>query len=70
MAYCIENDISVWRTYWDERESSKRAYCIDWKTKRCEYTDTEYWKSRDIDVEIPNFYIDQYGRYQIGRSIT
>lgn len=69
-AYCIENDISVWRTYWDERESGIRAYCIDWQTKRCQYADTEYYKSQNIDVVVPHFYIDQYGRYQIERIIA
>lgn len=33
ISYCIEHDISVWRTYWDEREKGNRCYQIDWGKK-------------------------------------
>lgn len=28
MAFCIQNDISAWRTYWDERDTDT-CYSID-----------------------------------------
>lgn len=34
MAYCIENDISVFRTYWDEREKGRRCYKPDFHEKK------------------------------------
>lgn len=33
IAFCIRNDICVFRTYWDEREKGDRCYSIDWKEK-------------------------------------
>lgn len=26
MAYCINKDITVWRTYWDETQKGNRCY--------------------------------------------
>lgn len=34
IAFCIENDICVFRTYWNEREKGDRCYSIDWKEKK------------------------------------
>lgn len=69
MAYCIENDITVWRTYWDEREKGKRCYHVDWKEKRCWYSDRKYWEETapafghgEYKVVVPRFGVDQYGK--------
>ena len=34
MAFCIDKDINVWRTYWNEQEKGDRCYNIDWREKR------------------------------------
>lgn len=69
MAYCIEHDICVWRTYWDEREAGERCYCINWQEKSCRYSKDFYKKrcslfwERDVKYQIvrPVFSVDQYG---------
>lgn len=66
ISYCIEHDISVWRTYWDEREKGNRCYQIDWDKKRCFYSSRKYYEACDgVDVMIPRFYVDEYGKYHI-----
>lgn len=77
MAYCIEHDISVWRTYWDEREAGKRQYCIDWKEKRCYYADHEYYsvknsrfweEGKTYKIVKPIFGVDQWGQIIIEKT--
>lgn len=67
LAYCINNDIQVWRTYWDEREKGDRCYQINWKEKRCYYSSRKYYENNDFDIVIPNFFLDNYGNYKIVR---
>lgn len=70
IAYCIENDISVFRTYWDEREKGDRCYSIDWQQKRCYYCSRKHWESEGYEIIIPNLYADKYGNYKIDNTIT
>ena len=70
IAYCIENDISVFRTYWDEREKGDRCYSIDWQQKRCYYSSRKYWESEGYEIIIPNLYADKYGNYKIDNTST
>lgn len=70
IAYCIENDISVFRTYWDEREKGDRCYSIDWQQKRCYYSSRKYWESEGYEIIIPNLYVDKYGNYKIDNTST
>lgn len=63
ISYCIDNDISVWRTYWDDREKGERCYHINWKEKRCYYSDRAFYD--DYKVIIPIFELDSYGRYKL-----
>lgn len=65
MAYCIENDIRVWRVYWDERKAGDRCYCISWDSKQCTYCDKNYFKEKSYDIVEPEFYVDEYGKYRI-----
>ena len=65
IAFCIQHDISVWRTYWDEREKGDRCYVIDWGNGRCFYSKKEYWIKNEYEIIIPNFILDKYGNYQI-----
>lgn len=62
MAFCIERDISVFRTYFDEREKNNRCYSIDWKQKRCYYSRKEYWIEKEYKVYKPTFYVDEWGK--------
>lgn len=65
ISYCIENDISVWRTYWDEREKENRCYHINWEKEICYYATKQYYKENNIEVVVPIFYLDEYGNYKI-----
>ena len=74
MAFCIDHDISVWRTYWDEREKGNRCYYINWKEKRCYYSSLDYYQGKyrfdDIEYEIvePIFEFDKYGTVEIVKT--
>lgn len=65
VSYCIEKDISVWRTYWDERESEDRCYHIDWEEHRCYYSSRYYFETSCYELVIPIFQLNQYGNYII-----
>ena len=65
MAFCIKNDITVFRTYWDDREKGDRCYRIDWKEKRCYYSRRSYWENNGYDIVIPKFYVNEYGIYKM-----
>ncbi len=65
MSYCINNDVSVFRTYWDEREAGDRCFRIDWKEKRCYYACRKYWENEGYKVIEPVFVLDKFGNYQI-----
>lgn len=65
ISYCIENDISVWRTYWDDREKGDRCYQIDWKEHRCYYSSRHYYETSGYKVVIPIFQLNKYGNYII-----
>ena len=64
MAFCIRNDICVFRTYWSEREKGDRCYSIDWKEKRCLYSPRRFYEINDYDIVSPNFQPDVYGDYR------
>lgn len=68
MAYCIENDISVFRTYWDERDKGIRCYQPDFSEKRCYYSTINYYQSKGFKITVPVFEVDKYGRYKITRK--
>ena len=65
MAFCIDKDINVWRTYWDEREKGDRCYSIDWREKRCYYSSKRYYTDNDYTVIDPTFSINAFGDYYI-----
>lgn len=64
MSFCINNDINVWRTYWDEREKGDRCYNIDWKEKRCYYSSKRYYINEGYEILEPNFFINEFGDYK------
>lgn len=65
ISFCINNDISVWRTYWDEREKDDRCFNIDWENKRCYYASKRYYENEGYKIITPIFYINKYGNYKI-----
>lgn len=74
MAYCIEQDIVVFRTYWDEREKGKRIYHVNWKERRCNYSDKSWYSDENeqfrrdetlYEIVIPVFKVDAFGRWVI-----
>ena len=68
MAFCINNDVTVWRTYWNEKDKGDRCYNIDWKEKRCYYGPRCYYENEGYEIVIPNFTLDIYGDFQIERK--
>ena len=73
MAYCIDHDITVWRTYWNEKEKGTICYSIDWKLKRCFYSKIDYYQGRNIDNEVydivePVFESNEYGNVTISKQ--
>lgn len=65
ISFCINNDITVWRAYWDDREKEDRCYDIDWKEKRCYYASRRYYEDEDYDIVVPTFTLNAYGDFQI-----
>lgn len=65
ISFCIRNDITVFRTYWNEREKGERCYNIDWKEKRCHYSPRCYYENGDYEIVTPIFQLDEYGKYNI-----
>lgn len=66
ISYCIENDVSVFRSYYDDREV--RYYHIDWSDKRLYYVrDKSHLKSlypddeQNVIVMKPEFKLNDYG---------
>ena len=64
ISYCINKDISVFRTYWDEKEAGNRCYCIDWNEKRCYYSSKSYFE-KDYTIVTPVFILNDYGDYEL-----
>ena len=65
ISFCINHDISVWRTYWDEREKDDRCFHIDWEDKICYYSSKRYYENEGYEIITPTFYLDKYGNYKI-----
>ena len=65
ISYCIENDIQVWRTYWDDREKGNRCYSINWEERRCYYSSRQYYENEGYEIVTPFFILDKYGNYII-----
>ena len=65
ISYCINNDIQVWRTYWDEREVGMRCYYINFEERRCYYSSCQYYKNEGYEIVTPVFSLDEYGNYYI-----
>lgn len=65
IAYCIEKDISVFRSYWDDREKGDRCYHISFKDKRLYYSSKKYYENEGAEIIIPEFYCTNFGEYKI-----
>ena len=61
ISFCIENDVCVFRTYWDENEKGDRCYRIDWREKHCFYSPRRYFEANGFSVVTPTFVLDEYG---------
>lgn len=70
MAYCIQYDVNVFRTYWDERQKGNRCYSIEigeYK-KECNYSDKSYYIAQRYEIAKPVFYLDEYGKYVLSKG--
>lgn len=65
IAFCINNDVCVFRTYWDEREKGERCYSINWKEKRCYYGPKLYYEMYDYEIVSPVFQLEIDGTYRL-----
>ena len=68
IAFLINNDINVYRLYWDEREKGDRCFAIDLKEKRCYYSSRKYYTDNGYEIVKPNFVCNQYGDYELRRD--
>ena len=68
LIWCVENDISIWRTYWSEREKD-RCYRIDWQDKRVYYGSEKYWLEKFYKVVETKFYFDEYGIIKMEQEV-
>ena len=64
VSYCIDNDISVWRLYWDDREKGNRCFHINWKEKRCYYASKKFYEDEGFEVITPLFLLN-FGSYEL-----
>ncbi len=60
IAYCIDRDISVFRTYY--RDGDNLCYDINFKEKRCFYASIDYYESLGYEIVEPRFDIDEYSK--------
>lgn len=65
MSFCIDKDVCVFRTYFNNACLSDRCYTIDWKEKRCYYGSEQYYLDHSYTVITPTFLTDVYGNYYI-----
>ena len=65
MAFCINNDITTFRTYWDETQAGDRCFFIKWNEKRCYYACRKYWENEGFIIVEPQFILDEFGNYII-----
>ena len=68
ISFLINNDINVFRLYWDEREKGDRCFAIDWKEKRCYYSSRKYYENNGYEIIKPNLVCNQYGDYELRRT--
>lgn len=64
ISYCIDNDISVWRCFWDDRDKSDRCYHIDWHEQRCYYASKKFYEREGFEVISPLFVLE-FGQYEL-----
>ena len=64
VSYCIDNDISVWRLYWDDREKGDRCFHINWKEQRCYYASKKFYEEEGFEVTTPLFVLN-FGQYEL-----
>ena len=70
MAFCISKDICIYRTDWDEREKGSKCYNIDWKERRCYYSNIRYYETNGFEIVKPIFRANTYGEYDIYNAST
>ncbi len=60
LSFLINNDVNVYRLYWDERAKGDRCYQIDWKEKNCYYDKREYYEDNGYEIidNVRECYID------------
>lgn len=60
IAYCIDKDISVFRTFY--RVGDNFCYNINFKEKRCYYSSVDYYESEGYEIFEPRFDFDEFGK--------
>lgn len=65
VAYCVEHDISVFRSYWDDREKGNRCYFIDFYHKKLFYFRYSTYDSGSYEIACPVFDFNEFGNVVI-----
>ena len=68
ISFCIDKDVCVFRSYWDDREKGNRCYCIDWDENRLFYSSISYFRDFGYDIYRPLFTLDVYGNFLIKKG--
>ena len=66
IAFCIDNDITVWRAYYPANEP--KCFYIDWRQKRLWYGSVDSYKKDGFTVVRPKFARNEYGGIELQKS--
>lgn len=65
LTFCIQNDFSVFRTFWDDREKGKRCFHLSYSDKLVYYSDISFYKSKGYKILRPSFELNSYSEYYV-----
>lgn len=70
VSFCIDNDISVFRVYWNEQQKDNLCYSVDFYNKRCFYGTKDFYVSKGFKIRKPIFEVDNFGKYNLSYVLT
>ncbi len=68
ISFCIDKDVCVFRSFWDDREKGNRCYSIDWDENKLYYSSISYYRDEGYHIYKPLFLLDAYGNFLIKKG--